>query len=487
MTATLPFPRARWLGALSGLVRGGAVRPRFWLVCIAGPRAGERLLLADAALTFGRGPECDVVLDDPGVSRLHARCVIQPGGARLIDAGSANGSWIDGRRAFDEMLAAGDQFQIGASTFALIRPGEAVSLPRAHLPALDAPDAAQSLSEYDLAEVIERRAQYIAQRATPRSGGHSVRIKFLTCGLPSVVERASWRSRFERHVYCAARLSHPHILPVLGGGIEGELAYVIEPEPPGETLRQRMDAGLTTQESARVLGQLCDALAHAHAHGLVHCRMTADDIVFDSANSAQLCNIGLARFAGTALYSIREDLRALGVLACALFTRRRVADTGTQACARLLREAVPDLDPRIRTAILSLLEPRRASRIHGPGPAMSAAGFARVIGHGFASAHGENAGAQTRPIRLLVVPTDQVVPVRVSPFPLGREQLNPGDRGISRAHGWLVFKDDVWLLSESQSAHTNGILLRGARLAGACAITAGDEFVLGGTRVRVLG
>jgi pSer/pThr/pTyr-binding forkhead associated (FHA) protein len=54
---------------------------------------------AGVKVEIGRDPTCDVVLDDPKVSRVHARVEATPDGAwQLVDAGSTNGIWVDGRR-----------------------------------------------------------------------------------------------------------------------------------------------------------------------------------------------------------------------------------------------------------------------------------------------------------------------------------------------------------------------------------------------------
>ena len=54
---------------------------------------------AGVKLQIGRDPTCDIVLDDPKVSRVHVRIETTPDGAwQLVDAGSTNGTWVDGRR-----------------------------------------------------------------------------------------------------------------------------------------------------------------------------------------------------------------------------------------------------------------------------------------------------------------------------------------------------------------------------------------------------
>jgi putative peptide zinc metalloprotease protein len=58
---------------------------------------GERVPL-DRRLAIGRAPACDLVLDDPSVSRAHAEIIVDEDGATLQDVGSSYGTFVDGRR-----------------------------------------------------------------------------------------------------------------------------------------------------------------------------------------------------------------------------------------------------------------------------------------------------------------------------------------------------------------------------------------------------
>jgi DNA-binding NtrC family response regulator len=58
----------------------------------------ERRPLAPGAHVVGSSAECDVVIPHPSVSRRHARLEIAEGGAALVELGSRNGTWVDGRR-----------------------------------------------------------------------------------------------------------------------------------------------------------------------------------------------------------------------------------------------------------------------------------------------------------------------------------------------------------------------------------------------------
>ena len=92
------------------------------LVVVRGPNAGARFLLDRDATTVGRHPDSDIFLDDVTVSRRHAELARAEGGVRLKDLGSLNGSYVNGERVEDRVLATGDEVQIGR--FKLLYVGE---------------------------------------------------------------------------------------------------------------------------------------------------------------------------------------------------------------------------------------------------------------------------------------------------------------------------------------------------------------------------
>jgi diguanylate cyclase (GGDEF)-like protein len=87
-----------------------------FLLVLSGPQVGElHKLKPDQPTVIGRG-EADLRIDDDGVSRRH--CSIQPrgSGAFLLDLDSANGTFVEGQRVRERLLASDDRFQIGTST-----------------------------------------------------------------------------------------------------------------------------------------------------------------------------------------------------------------------------------------------------------------------------------------------------------------------------------------------------------------------------------
>jgi hypothetical protein len=77
---------------------------------------GRRLVVGASGVTIGRSRQCDIVLDDPNVSRQHAEVRPRGGAWILTDLGSTNGSLLNRRRIDQpEVLSAGDEIEIGTS------------------------------------------------------------------------------------------------------------------------------------------------------------------------------------------------------------------------------------------------------------------------------------------------------------------------------------------------------------------------------------
>src|SRR6476661_2932371 len=74
--------------------------------------------------------------------------------------------------------------------------------------------------------------------------------------------------RFKREIQMAARLQHPHIVPLLAAGAKNGLLYYTMPRIEGETLRARLQrsGALPIPEATRILRDVADALEYAHEH-----------------------------------------------------------------------------------------------------------------------------------------------------------------------------------------------------------------------------
>ena len=90
------------------------------LVCTAGELAGQRIPVPEGGIGIGRSPENALVVNDEGVSRYHARLLLENGSLWLQDAGSRNGVFVNGVRVTGhKALKVGDTITIALHTFEL--------------------------------------------------------------------------------------------------------------------------------------------------------------------------------------------------------------------------------------------------------------------------------------------------------------------------------------------------------------------------------
>src|SRR5213593_3570389 len=79
--------------------------------------------------------------------------------------------------------------------------------------------------------------------------------------LPPEMAAGVSAERFEREIQLAAKLQHPHIVPVLTAGAKGDLLYYVMPHITGESLRARIahERELPVGDTVRILRDVCDA------------------------------------------------------------------------------------------------------------------------------------------------------------------------------------------------------------------------------------
>ena len=122
--------------------------------------------------------------------------------------------------------------------------------------------------------------------------GREVAIKVL----PPSMRASLGPERFQREVQLAAKLSHPHIVPLFEADeIDGFLYYVME-YVEGESLAQRLERGgpLGLDEAIRIAAEVGDALQYAHERGIVHRDIKPANILL-SGGHALVTDFGIAK------------------------------------------------------------------------------------------------------------------------------------------------------------------------------------------------
>jgi two-component system, cell cycle response regulator len=87
-----------------------------YLIVINGRSVGKMYKLTNDTIVLGRAPDNDVLIEDEGVSRKHAKIERQPAGLVLVDNGSTNGVFVNGTKVNRHLLQDGDKLQIGSTT-----------------------------------------------------------------------------------------------------------------------------------------------------------------------------------------------------------------------------------------------------------------------------------------------------------------------------------------------------------------------------------
>ena len=102
--------------------------------------------------------------------------------------------------------------------------------------------------------------------------------------------------RFLREIRVAARLQHPHIVGLLDSGDANGLLYYVMPYVDGESLRERLvrSGPLPVDDALRLTRDVADALAYAHARGVVHRDIKPENIMV-SGRHAMVMDFGVAR------------------------------------------------------------------------------------------------------------------------------------------------------------------------------------------------
>jgi tetratricopeptide (TPR) repeat protein/tRNA A-37 threonylcarbamoyl transferase component Bud32 len=102
--------------------------------------------------------------------------------------------------------------------------------------------------------------------------------------------------RFLREIEIAARLDHPHILPLYDSGEAGGFLYYVMPFVEGGTLRDRLQAErqLPIEDALQIAREVADALSYAHSRNVVHRDIKPENILL-AGGHARVADFGIAR------------------------------------------------------------------------------------------------------------------------------------------------------------------------------------------------
>ncbi|MGQ0712809.1 MAG: serine/threonine-protein kinase [Gemmatimonadaceae bacterium] len=246
-------------------------------------------------------------------------------------------------------------------------------------------------SSYELGDELGRGGMGIVYRAKDRRLKRTIAIKVLP---PELSYRSEIRTRFLREAETAAQLSHPNIVPIYSVDEAGGIVYFVMACVDGVNLARKLhDNGrLPVSDTRRILKEVGEALAYAHARGVIHRDIKPDNILLEAdTGRAMVTDFGIARAvqegdarltatgvaigtpafmspeqaAGDKEIDGRSDLYSLGIVAYQMLTGELPFSAGSTASMlmkHLTERAVPveqerpEVPPDFAATVMTLLE-----------------------------------------------------------------------------------------------------------------------------------
>jgi beta-lactam-binding protein with PASTA domain/tRNA A-37 threonylcarbamoyl transferase component Bud32 len=227
----------------------------------------------------------------------------------------------------------------------------------------------------------------------------TVAIKILA---PQFARDPSFVDRFRREAQAAARLNHPNIVNVYDTGVDGETNYIVMEYVEGRTLAEYLASGgrLAPTRAAAIAEKVAEALAAAHAQGVIHRDIKPANIMVTRDGRVKVMDFGIARLVagpdtveqtaavlGTAAYlspeqaqgqtvDARSDLYSLGVVLYEMLAARPpfTGDSAMAVAYKHVQETPPppsslnqDVPPPLDAVVMRALAKNPANRYQSAG------------------------------------------------------------------------------------------------------------------------
>src|SRR5450759_3233379 len=156
----------------------------------------------------------------------------------------------------------------------------------------------KTVSHYEILGKIGEGGMGVVYKARDVRLGRVVALKFLPA---SVAESEASAGRFEDEARAISALNHPNIATIFELDAEGaERVLALEFLPGGtlySLLKQKKTAGelLPFDKILACAWQIAEGLAHAHAYGIIHRDIKADNVMFTAEGTLKITDFGLAK------------------------------------------------------------------------------------------------------------------------------------------------------------------------------------------------
>ncbi len=264
----------------------------------------------------------------------------------------------------------------------------------------------QTLGRFEIIAELGRGGMAVVYKARQTDLDRIVALKILP---PELTSDQSYVARFRQEARSAARLEHPHIMPIYEVGEVAGYHYIAMKFIQGRTLKQllQQEGALPVKRAAQILAQVGEALDYAHRQGIIHRDIKPSNVMITDDGWIYLTDFGLARgigssssgltIAGTVMgtpeYMSPEqaqglpnvgpptDIYALGVMLYELLTGAfpfKAETPMAMLAARLVHAPIPprdirgDLPPAVEDVIMRALARKPEARFASAGEMVAA-------------------------------------------------------------------------------------------------------------------
>jgi Tol biopolymer transport system component/predicted Ser/Thr protein kinase len=150
------------------------------------------------------------------------------------------------------------------------------------------------IGPYDIVSVLGSGGMGTVYLALDRRLKRQVALKFLHAD-DGTTGADEWHRALLREAQIASALNHPNICHVYDVGGEGRESWIAMEYVDGRPLGSLIpDGGLPTATATQIAGQIAEALAHAHAQGVLHRDLKSANVVRDTAGRVKILDFGIA-------------------------------------------------------------------------------------------------------------------------------------------------------------------------------------------------